>query len=125
MAFSVNVSSKYPGIFSRLMGKNGDASYATVGLCLDMGRFFLSKEENDVSFLLDEESFLNLVLLAKGYDSKSLYFHDKSILNRPLVLKKTVYKQFTGAPFGSEELYLAASYLTPAKKEDTLQTSST
>ncbi len=65
LALSSSLNRKYERIYAILQEEKDGVLRPTVGLTMDLARFFLLEEERDVSVLLNPDSFLNIVLLEK------------------------------------------------------------
>lgn len=118
LSFSYQNSEKYGQIYARLMGKNAEKSYPTVGLCLDFARLYLFKQEAQTLILADDTSYLNSVIFEKERDTKDFYTRNRSILDLPLVMKKTVFKWLMEAQADDEGLKQVGEYLTPFSEEE-------
>lgn len=71
VALSSSINRKYERIYGILQEEKDGILRPTVGLVHDLGRFFIPEEENDVSILLDPDSFMNIVLLEQGNTYKT------------------------------------------------------
>ncbi len=82
MAFSSSVNRKYERIYGVLQEEKEGIVRPTMGLCLDLARFYLGEEEKNISLLLNPDSFLNRFILEKR-ENKRL----DSELSTPLAIK--------------------------------------
>ena len=66
VALSSSINRKYERIYGILQEEKDGILRPTVGLVHDLGRFFIPEEENDVSILLNPDSFMNIILLEQA-----------------------------------------------------------
>ncbi len=105
ITLAASVNRKYERVFSILQEEKNGVLRPTVGLCHDLGRFFLTDEENDVSLLTDEDSFLNLVVLESSDTRRS-----GSEMSRQLLFKKLAFAYFHEKRDSLGDLSLCAQY---------------
>ena len=105
ITLAASVNRKYERVFSILQEEKNGILRPTVGLCHDLGRFFLTEEENDVSILTDDDSFLNLVVL-DSVDTR----RTGSEMSRQLLFKKLAFAYFHERKDSLGDLALCAHY---------------
>ncbi len=105
MALASAVSRKYDRIFAILSGESSSAAGPTAGLCHDLGRFFLTEEENDISILYSSDSFLNSVLFSDHMPEAA-----KTNPLRPLILKPVPLSVYMGEEGNLGDLSLCGGY---------------
>ena len=105
MALSFGVSRKYEGVYAILREESASAAEPTAGLCHDLGRFFLTEEENDISLLYAPDSFLNTILLSDHIPT-ALY----GTPLRPLYLSRVPQAVYLGENTVLGELSVCGAY---------------
>ncbi len=105
IALSSSINRKYERIYGILQEEKNGILRPTVGLAHDFGRFFISEENNDISILLDPDSFMNTVLLEQVTTYKT-----GSEMSRELRLKPQALNYFYERNDVLGELSLCAEY---------------
>ena len=108
IAWAGSVNRKYEKSFAVLQGVTDGYFRGTVGLCVDLGSFFLEEEENSLSELLNPDSFLNAVML-KPWDNPGLFAETA----RPLILRTPALNYLCGNSYSLGELSYCAAYHEP------------
>ena len=90
MAMSISVNRKFERIFGLLQEEKDDIYAPTVGLCVDLARFFLPPEKRQAKRLLDSDTFFNRCLVRPEEET---WF---SRLSRPLVLEPYILSCLLG-----------------------------
>ncbi len=105
LAYAASASLKYERVFGVLQADKDGAVCPTKGLCYDLGRLFLNDEENDLSILLQNDSFLNTVLLCEqGHKTASE-------MSKPLKLRSSVLSILTMSDEDMGDLKLCAALM--------------
>jgi len=113
LAACVDRNRKYERIFGVLQEENGGVAKPTVGLCHDLGMLFLEEEECDPGILLEDDSFLNRLLLEPSRENRYM-----SRLSRPLSLNKQVLTVLMGREISFGSLTACAEKLMPVDMEE-------
>ena len=113
LAVCVDRNRKYERIFGVLQEESTGAAKPTVGLCHDLGMLFLEEEECTPGILLEEDSFLNRLLLEPSRESKYM-----SRLSRPLSLNRQVLAALMGHEISFGSLTACAEVLEPVDMEE-------
>ncbi len=105
VALSASVNRKYERIYGILQEEKDGILRPTVGLVHDLGRFFIPEEENDISILLDPDSFMNIVLL-----EQSNVYKTGSEMSKEIRLRNQAINYFFERKEVLGELSLCAEY---------------
>lgn len=113
LAACVDRNRKYERIFGVLQEESGGSAKPTVGLCHDLGMLFLEEEECAPGILLEEDSFLNRLLLEPSRESRYM-----SRLSRPMSLNRQVLTALMGREISFGSLTACAEALEPVDMEE-------
>lgn len=111
LSFLVQRNRKYERLFGELQDQEEGAAMPTAGFVSDVGRLFLTEEENDASVLLRRGSFLNRILLSPVRIPEGL-----SVLSVPLKVNRQAYFHALGEDAGPGILDSFADVRRPEKE---------
>ncbi len=110
LALASSLNRKYERIFGILQEEKEGILRPTFGLCRDLSRIFLTEEENDISALLNQDTFLNRVLLSPWPNGRG-----DSEMSRPLRLRPPALLFLYGTRGTLGELDCCCSYDIPGE----------